>query len=191
MTGGIGSGKSTALAMFANRGAATLDTDAVVHGLLSDEGFRARVANVLGLQEIPPAEAGRRELAALVFSDPDKLRLLENEIFPRVKHEITSWLDSEAVTSASLAVVEVPLLFEAAMEALFDLVVLISAPEEIRQSRHRGKVDAEEFEQRSSRLIPDNEKSDRCHRRYDNSGSREELERFIDDVFAEATGSGG
>jgi len=191
LTGGIGSGKSTALLMFAARGAAVLDSDRVVHDLLDRSEVRARVEAGLGIGPLPFGDEGRRRLAEIVFAEDEQLKRLEEIIFPLVAEEIDHWLaTSEEVASAPLAVVELPMLFEAHMETGFDRVVLVTAPEEIRQSRHAGRVGLADFERRASRQLPEAEKRARSNFVFDNTGSPEELDEFIATTVAAITTGG-
>jgi dephospho-CoA kinase len=77
-------------------------------------------------------------------------------------------------------VTEVPLLYEAGSEDKFDAVVVITAPEDVR--RRRTKV---RLEQRSDRLIDDEEKVRRADYAYVNDGSRRKLEAFVASVLAD------
>jgi len=92
-----------------------------------------------------------------------------------VRREYLAWL--EAVADTDLAVVEVPLLYETGAERLFDAVVLVTAPEEVRRQRAGAWV-----EERSRRLIPDEEKARRADFVYLNEGTLEELDAFVAEV---------
>ncbi|MEK6536642.1 MAG: dephospho-CoA kinase [Actinomycetota bacterium] len=189
LTGGIGSGKSTALLMFAARGAAVLSSDRVVHELLEREDVHAKIAESLGIEPLLPGEEGRRQIAESVFADERQLTRLEDILFPLVAGEIAAWQASEPATSAPLTVVELPMLFEAGMESGFDRVVLVTAPTEIRRSRHEGRVGITDFEQRASRQLPESEKRARSDFVYDNTSSPEELDGFVAATVAAIVGS--
>jgi dephospho-CoA kinase len=73
-----------------------------------------------------------------------------------------------------LAVTEVPLLYEAGSEERFDTIVLITAPRKLAAARARVFAD-----ERSDRLIPDEEKARRADFVYVNDGSLEELDEFV------------
>ena len=188
LTGGIGSGKSTALAMFASRGAAVLSSDAVVHELLERPGIRKRVAARLGIEALPGGEAGRRRLAGIVFGDDARLGSLEDVIFPLVRARIAEWLAS-AAAGASVAVVEIPLLFESGMEDMFDQVVLITAPEEMRRERYAGRAGPADFARRARRQLPEEEKRLRAQVVFENTGFPGLMEQFVAGLMA-AYGSG-
>lgn len=123
----------------------------------------------------------RARIAAVVFSDRDALAWLEGLLHPRVRRAYLAWL--EEVQDAEVAVVEVPLLYETGAEGLFDAVVLITAPEEVRRRRAGSRVD-----ERSPRLIPDEEKARRADFVYVNDGSLEELDAFVARVLDELRG---
>ena len=158
LTGGIGSGKSTALLMFHARGAAVLNSDEVVHQLLEAEKVLTSIEASLGTGPLPAGEEGRRRLAEIVFTNDEMLDRLEAIIFPLVAAEIERWLDTPDVAAAPLAVIELSMLFEAGMEAGFDKVVLVTAPEEMRLLRHDGRGEPSDYERRSARHLHPAEK---------------------------------
>lgn len=118
----------------------------------------------------------RARIAEIVFADPAELAWLESLLHPRVRREYLAWL--EAVRDAEVAVVEVPLLYETGAEALFDAVVVITAPEELRRRRAGRRVD-----ERSGRLLPDEEKARRADFAYVNDGTLQELDAFVAGVM--------
>jgi dephospho-CoA kinase len=142
-----------------------LSSDDVVHDLIARDGeVRAALEARFGSSE-------RQRIAEVVFSDPGELAWLEALLHPRVRREYRRWLGR---VEAEVAVVEVPLLYETGAEALFDAVVVITAPEHVR----RARISAE-LERRSARLLPDREKVERADFAYVNDGSLEQLDRFV------------
>ena len=171
ITGGIGAGKSEALAAFARRGIPTLSADAVVHDLLAaNEDVRHAVEERFG-------SADRRAIADRVFADPDELAWLESVLHPRVRETTDAWLRD---VDAELAVVEIPLLFETGGEGRFDKVIVVTAPAEVRSTRSEAAVD-----EREARLLPEADKVARADFVYENSGSLEDLDRFVESVLQE------
>lgn len=189
LTGGIGSGKSTALTMFAARKAAVLNSDHVVHKLLQRRDIRDLISDTLGIGRFSAGEEGREMLADVVFGDEAKLKLLEGIMFPLVREVIDSWLQTDKVQAAPLAVVELPMLFEAEMEAMFDHVVLVTAPAGIRQARYAGRISVADFERRADHQLPEEEKRVRADFVFENSGSPEELDEFVASTVAAVSGT--
>lgn len=189
LTGGIGSGKTTALAMFCARGAAVLNSDQIVHRLLQRRDIREQIAAHLNIPMFAAGEEGRRQLADVVFSDNAKLDNLQQIMFPLVKREVEAWFESQEAKDAQLAVVELPMLFEARMESLFDQVALVTAPASERRARQSGRVAQGEFRRRSAQQIPEEEKRARADIVYENTGSPEELDEFVAATVTALTGA--
>lgn len=165
LTGGIGAGKTEALEAFRRHGAATLSSDEVVHALYQgDSEVRAALAERFGTTD-------RARIADIVFADPAELAWLEALLHPRVRTAYTAWLDQ---VDAPVAVVEIPLLYETGADVLFDAVVVITAPEDVRRARRGDSIDT-----RSARLIADDEKVARADFAFVNDGSLEALDAFV------------
>ena len=130
LTGGIAAGKSEALAAFGRLGAATLSSDAVVHQLLI-EPLRGRLAERWGADLVVDGEVDRARVGEIVFADPDQLAV---EVHPLVRERTAAWLGS-LPSGTEVAVVEVPLLFEAGSDGAFDTTVAVVTAEELRRRR--------------------------------------------------------
>jgi dephospho-CoA kinase len=167
VTGGIGAGKSEALAAFARRGVPTISADEVVHRLIAeDPEVRAALEERWGTTDRP-------RIAEIVFADPEELAWLEALLHPRVRREQERWLES---VDAPVVVGEIPLLYETGGESRFDVVVVITAPEEVRATRTDRLG-------RSARLLPDEEKAARADYVYVNDGTLDELDAFVGSVL--------
>ena len=184
ITGGIGAGKSEALAAFAEHGAATVSSDEIVHHLLStNEDVRRALLERLGegiLDEEGRVDRGR--IAEIVFADRDALAFLEELLHPLVAVEYLTWRERLAAlpTPPRVCVTEVPLLYEVGGEARFDKVVVITAPAKLREQRRRVRAD-----DRDSRLLPDAEKVKRADYAYVNTGTLDELDAWVGEVMTE------
>jgi dephospho-CoA kinase len=176
ITGGIGAGKSEALAAFARHGAATISSDAVVHELYEDPEVKAALEERFGTSD-------RNDVRDLAVADRDALLWLEQLLHPKVSARTDSWREelSQLADPPALAVNEVPLLYEAGIEGRFDAVVVITAPRELRAQRR-------ELDEREERLIPDDEKVQRADFSYMNDGSLDELDAFVAGVVSTLTG---
>ncbi|MCQ8183825.1 dephospho-CoA kinase [Parvularcula maris] len=133
LTGSIGMGKSTTLAMFEEEGAAVWDADAAVHRLYAEGGAAVRPVSerfpgVLG-------EDGGVDRAALgkeVLGNKEALVELEAIVHPLVRQDQEAFL---AQARADVAVLDIPLLAETSQAERFDVVVVVTADEEVRQER--------------------------------------------------------
>jgi dephospho-CoA kinase len=186
LTGGIGSGKSEALAAFGRLGAATLSSDQVVHDLLETKEMRDLLVERWGDAVLAGETIDRGAVAQIVFNQPDELRWLEQAIFPRVGERMAAWRASleQGDSGPSVAVVEVPLLFEAGIERAFDATAAVVADEEGRAARVRDR-DHEAVEGRAGRQLSQAEKAARADHVIRNDGSLEDLERTVGELLAQ------
>ncbi len=185
LTGGIGAGKSTALAALGRLGAATLSSDEVVADAYSDPGLVGAVRERFGAATIAPdGSVDRAALASAAFGAPGGIEFLEGLIHPRVGEARARWVARERARQAPapLLVCEVPLLFEVGIEADFDAVLVVTASEPIRRERVAAR--GQDFDQRSARQIPEAEKVARADEVLVNDGSEADLERWARSVFA-------
>jgi dephospho-CoA kinase len=183
ITGGIGAGKSTALASFRRHGAATVSSDEIVHHLLrTDLAVRKALVERLG-EEVLDADGipDRERIALRVFRDREALEFLEAVLHPLVSREYLSWREQLAALPdpPRVCVTEVPLLYEVGAETRFDKVVVVTAPSKLREARRGGRKD-----DRESRLLPDREKVERADFAYVNTGTPEELDAWVAGVMA-------
>ena len=183
ITGGIGAGKSSALASFRSHGAATVSSDQIVHHLLAiDPDVKQALVERLGEEILGDDGAPDRERIALrVFKDRDALDFLEKLLHPLVSREYLAWREQLAAlpNPPRVCVTEVPLLYEVGGEKRFDKVVVVTAPAKLREARRGGRTD-----DRESRLLPDREKAKQADFVYVNTGTPEELDAWVADVMA-------
>ena len=177
LTGGMGAGKSEALAALERLGAATLSTDAVVRELLEGDELRDELVARFGDQVAPDGRIDRTVVATLVFEQPDELKWLEGVLWPHVGERVNSWRqEMSALEPAPRAlVVEVPLLFEAGMDGVFDHTIAVVADEQVRSARaaERGHAGVES---RDTRQLSQQEKAERAEYVVQNDGDLKELE---------------
>jgi dephospho-CoA kinase len=183
LTGGIGAGKSEALAAFERLGAATLSTDLVAHELLDADEVRELLVERWGDEVAPGGRVDRNRVAELVFGKPDELAWLESVTHPRVGAAVLEWRQGLG-PDREVAVVEVPLLFEAAMEGAFDATVAVVADDEIRDRRLRERGQPG-LEGREARQLDQDEKAARADHVVRNDGTLEELEMRLAEVLEE------
>jgi dephospho-CoA kinase len=176
LTGGMGAGKSTALAALEQMGAAVLSTDAVVHELYASEPVRAAVVERWGESIAPGGVVDRAAVAEQAFRDDGERKWLEGILWPLVGKRIAEWVlqARERQPPPRAAVVEVPLLFEAGMAPAFDATIAVVAEESLRQARAAGRGHAL-VDERNTRQLPQDEKAQQATFAIHNDGSVKEL----------------
>ena len=186
LTGGIAAGKSEALAAFARLGAATLSSDAIVHQLLDETTVRERLVERWGDQAVTDGRVDRGRIGAIVFEHPEELAWLESLLHPLVGGRIAEWRRT-LPPETRLAVVEVPLLFEAGLGEAFDATVSVVAADEIR-ARRAGERGTQLLEGRRGRQLSQEEKAARATHVIHNDGSLADLEAEVGDLLPVLTG---
>lgn len=180
LSGGIGSGKSTVATLLRERGWCVIDADEVGHEILEPgaEGFQAvaeRFPNA-----VVEGRIDRRRLAAEVFSQPDRLRLLESITHSLIRDRVRRLF--RACVGRHIAV-EVPLASDFLGKGWRRVVV--DAPEDVRVARLRDRGMDEEDALRRMRLQPSRDEwlafADVV---IDNSGDRKALEAEVDRVLS-------
>ncbi len=165
LTGGIGMGKSTAAAALRRARVPVFDSDAAVHRLQA-QGGRALPAIA---QRFPGTVQGgvldRAALRACVLADRARLRQLEAILHPLVRAEQFRFLAKARGGGASLAVLDVPLLFETGGDALVDEIIVVSAPPAIQRARVRArrKMSGAEIDRIIALQLTDAERVRRAH----------------------------
>ncbi|WP_026123119.1 dephospho-CoA kinase [Nocardiopsis chromatogenes] len=135
LTGGIGSGKSEVARRLAAAGALVIDADAIAREVVEPgtPGLAEVVAEFgTGVLDAD-GRLDRPRLGGIVFSDTAKLERLNAIVHPRVA-ERTEELMARAPEDA-VVVYDVPLLVENGLQGMYDLVVVVDAPEELRVRR--------------------------------------------------------
>jgi dephospho-CoA kinase len=182
LTGGIAAGKSEALKAFARLGAATLSSDAVVHELLEGEPLRGRLAERWGSDVVTSDGVDRAKIGEIVFADSEQLSWLEQQIHPLVTERTATWLLS-LPEDTEVAVVEVPLLFEAGSDKAFDTTVAVVTADELRRERAAARGHAL-VDEREARQLTQPEKAERAEHLVENDGSVEDLEQALSALLA-------
>lgn len=172
IVGNIASGKSTVEKILLQKGFQVYDTDKIAHEILEENKHLFPQAIVNGKIE-------RKKLANIVFKDKGQMKYLESVIHPKVKEFI------ENIETEETIFISVPQLFEAKMEDLFDKIIFISAPLEIRLERlmKRNNLTKEEALVRINAQISEEEKIPKCDWVISNKSSKEDLELQILHLF--------
>lgn len=184
LTGGIGAGKSEALAALERLGASVLSTDAVVHELYDDPEVRDLVVERWGADMAPGGRIDRSAVATRAFGCAEDRQWLEGLLWPRVGARMWEWRQAEGARDPAprALVVEVPLLFESGMAEGFDATVAVVADEEVRRRRAGDRGHAS-LDERTARQLTQEEKAARATYTVANSGSIEALESTLSQIL--------
>ncbi len=175
----MGSGKSTVADQLRQIGFEVLDADAFARDILRPGSLgEAEVLRSFGQGLVgKDGRLDRAALGRLVFADSTKLQQLEKLIHPLVRAAVAARRAELEAAGHSAAFYDVPLLFEKNMAALFDHVLVVNAPEAVRNARvkARSKLSDEEILLRNSRHLSAAQKEAMASAVIVNSGSLAEL----------------
>ena len=137
-----------------------------------------------GREVAPDGVPDRSRIAERVFADADERSWLEGLLWPMVGRRLWEWRQEvEAMPQTPrAAIIEVPLLFEANMEVIYDATIAVIAPEEVRAERAEARGHAA-VDERTARQLPQEEKARRATYTVVNDGSIEQLEAKLSDVL--------
>ena len=192
LTGSIGMGKSTAAAHLHARGLPVFDADAEVHRLYAGGIAVERIERAF-----PGTTTGgaidRAKLSAALLAHPQRFHELEAIVHPLVREAERVFLRDEAKRGTQIAVLEIPLLFEAGAAKLVDVSIVVSAKPEVQRERllKRPGLTKDKLDKLLSRQLPDGEKRQRADFVVDTSGDIEASRAALDAIIAELRGRRG
>ncbi len=160
LTGGIGMGKSTAAGVLRRARIPVFDADVAVRRLQAPGGRALPAIDAAFPGTVRDSVLDRAALRAAVLTAPAQLRRLEAILHPLVRDAQRHFLARARRSGASLAVLDIPLLFETGGERLVDQVIAVSAPRAIQRARVRRRrtmADAE-IERVIALQLPDAER---------------------------------
>jgi dephospho-CoA kinase len=177
LTGGIGSGKSSAADEFARLGAAVVDTDAIAHELTGPRGAAmAAVTEAFGPDYVTPAGAlDRGRMRRLVFADADAKRRLEAILHPRIRQETFARVRA---ARAPYVIVVVPLLLESgAYRDLVQRVLVVDCSEatQVARTMARSRLTEDEVRAIIAAQVPRSERLARANDVISNEGGLDAL----------------
>jgi dephospho-CoA kinase len=185
LTGSIGMGKSTTSKMFAEAGVPVHDSDEAVHRLYS--GAAAPLVEAAFPGTTVGGVVDRAKLGARVLGDTAALKRLEAIIHPLVRADADAFLAMHRNAGESIAVLDIPLLFETGGEKRVDAVVVVSTSPELQRKRvlERGTMDEAKLDAIIAKQTPDAEKRKRADFVVDTSHGLEPVRAQITHILAE------
>lgn len=133
LTGGIGSGKSTIAGFFKEYGVPVYIADDEAKNIMKSQEVITTIREVFGSAVFENEILVRSRLAEIVFNDKNKLAKLNEIIHPAVKNDFELWLLK--YKDFDYVLYEAAILFESGRDKDCDIIITVTAPEEIRISR--------------------------------------------------------
>ena len=185
LTGSIGMGKSTALKMFADLGAAVWDADDAVHRMYAAGGAAVEPIKAAFPGVVKDGAVDRPALAKIVLTDREKLKDLEAIVHPLVGQDQGLFLAEAIAAGAPAVVLDIPLLFENGSQGLFDAVVVVSAPAAVQRKRvlARAGMTEEKLDAILAQQTPDSEKRSSADYVISSDQSLEDMARDIRSAY--------
>lgn len=158
LTGGIGSGKTTVAKMFEELGVPIYNSDLEAKKLMhSSKTIRKKLVDLFGETAYQEGKLNRTYIAQSVFNDPELLKRLNKIVHPVVRKHFVKWSETQ---NAPYVIQETALLFENDAQGLYDKVILVTAPTEVRIKRllERDNATREEILARMNNQLEDSKK---------------------------------
>ena len=164
VTGNIGSGKSSFCKFLEEMNYKVIKADDVAKDLMvNDNSIKGKIIKNFGDSAYEGNELNKKYLAEKVFSNQSNLHKINEIVHPAVIKIVTQQMN-EQLKDSNIVFHEAALIYEADLEELFDIVVLITADPRVRMERKKNQsgLSAEEFTKRESNQIPEEEKMKRA-----------------------------
>lgn len=162
LTGGIGSGKTTVARILETLGVPLYYADDAAKTIMNtDAGLKDQIISHFGEASYVAGELQRKYLADIVFSNPEKLALLNSLIHPVTIRHSEEWFLRQ---TTPYAVREAALIFESGASENLDFIIGVYAPKQIRLQRviKRDGLTADEVQKRMNRQINEEMKMKLC-----------------------------
>ena len=186
ITGGIGSGKSTASVFFKKKGAFVIDADSEAKNLFTkNNNLTQRIITTFGPQVTTNNQLDLKRLSELVFSS----KLLQNQlneiIWPEVSQLMIEAAQKAEIEGLKLFIVDAALLLEAGFIEFFNSILLITADKSTRIERilNRKNIPEDQIEKRMALQMLESEKKKLAHHIIENNGTLSELNEKLENYW--------
>jgi len=181
ITGSFGSGKTTVASIFKKYGFEAINADKLYHGIYNkDKSLRNKIKEEF-------ETLNRNQIKKIVFSNSAKLKKLNNITHPIIINSIKEEIDAiKKYNKEARIIVDVPLLFEAKMQNMFDKIIVVKCDEKIQFERllKNGKHTRKEIENILNSQMPLNEKLKHADFTIDNNSSISAVEKQIAQIIS-------
>lgn len=185
LTGSIGGGKSTAAEILRGMHCMVIDADADAKAALDRPDVRESLVAWWGPKILTSdGTVDRKAVASIVFEKPDERTRLERLVHPIVRRSRADLIARAAAEGREVVVADVPLLYEAGVDAECDVVIFIDAPREKRLARVASRGwDEAEMTRREAAQLPVADKKARADERIENAGTPADLARSLGETL--------
>jgi len=192
LTGSLGSGKSTLARLLAQRGAVVVDTDRLTHEVIERPALVRELSRTFGADIVrPDGSLDRREIGRRAFAAPEPRESLNQIVRQPLEEAIWQAVEAAGAAGTTPVIVDAPLLLEWGIDDRFDVLVVVTAPEQVRRDRARGRgMTGTEFDARTAGQLDQESKAARADIVVDNSGDQAALERAAQQVMGRLADAG-
>lgn len=189
LTGGIATGKSTVTGMLRERGIPVIDADQIAREVV-EPGKPAYDAIVRHFGRdilLEDGQIDRKKLGEIVFSDESERQKLNAIVHPEVRRVMREEAETAEKNGASIVFMDIPLLFESKLQYMVEKIVVVYAPAAMQLARmmERDELEEEQAQKRLRAQFPIDQKREEADFLIDNSRTREETERQVENMLAE------
>ena len=182
ITGGVGCGKTMATTYIQEKGFPVVDADLIVKELFTNQAVQNQIQAKLQTLD-------KKKLREEIFSSPEKRKLLENILHPKVIERIQFEIMNHRRSNHEILFVSIPLLFEKKLHSMFDSIVAIVCNSSNQQSRlqNRDSMTEEMTKAMIASQWTSEEKAKNAHHVVHNDGTIDELHEKIDSILQRLT----
>ncbi|WP_394691380.1 dephospho-CoA kinase [Hoeflea sp.] len=185
LTGSIGMGKSTTAEMFKAAGVPVISADEIVHELYRTDAVELIEAAFPG--STSDGVVDRQALSAVLLRDPAAFKRLEAIVHPLVREREHAFLNKARHEGHTMALLDIPLLYETRGEKRVDTVVVVSCDQDIQRQRvmARPGMTENKFDSIIARQVPDAEKRARADFVIDTGNGLEPAREQVADIISQ------
>lgn len=188
LTGGIATGKSTVTGMLRERGIPVIDADQIAREVVEPgKPAYAAIVQHFGREVLQPDETlDRKRLGEIVFSDESQRQKLNAIVHPEVRRVMLEEAKAAEQNGAPIVFMDIPLLFESKLQYMVEKIAVVYAPPDMQLARmmERDELEEEQAVKRLRAQFPIDQKKQEADFLIDNSRTREETEKQVEDMLA-------
>lgn len=188
LTGGIATGKSTVTGMLRERGIPVIDADQIAREVVEPgkPAYEAIVRHFGREILLEDGQIDRKKLGEIVFSDEAERQKLNTIVHPEVRRVMREEAEAAEQNGAEIVFMDIPLLFESKLAYMVEKIVVVYAPQSMQLARmmERDELEEEQARKRLRAQFPIEQKSQEADFLIDNSRTREQTERQVEELLA-------